>query len=119
MATVLNKEKNMIKVFTTNKSGKIELTEKELKQLLDDVYWEGYRDNNHTWTYTTPLRYPYYSSTTSGTIYCNTANNATISNANTSGSTYTIDASSFNGASEANIKSNTISVGKGSLFDGD
>lgn len=53
----------MIKVFTLNKNGKIELTEKELKQLLDNVYWEGYRDNNKSWTYT-PLTYPYYSTTT-------------------------------------------------------
>lgn len=54
----------MVKIFTTNKNGKIELTEKELKQLLDDVYWEGYRDNNHTWTYTSPHYYPYWYSTT-------------------------------------------------------
>lgn len=64
----------MIKVFTLNKNGKIELTEKELKQLLDDVYWEGYRDNNKSWTYTTPivrttpLTYPYWSNTTSDSI---------------------------------------------------
>lgn len=56
----------MIKVFTSNKNGKIELTEKELKQLLDNVYWEGYRDNNKSWTYTTPLTYPYYATTTLG-----------------------------------------------------
>ena len=54
----------MIKVFTLNKNGKIELTEKELKQLLDNVYWEGYRDNNKSWTYTTPLTYPYYTTNT-------------------------------------------------------
>ena len=58
----------MIKVFTLNKNGKIELTEKELKQLLDNVYWEGYRDNNKSWTYTTPLTYPYYSTTTTSSL---------------------------------------------------
>ncbi len=58
----------MIKIFTLNKNGKIELTEKELKQLLDNVYWEGYRDNNKSWTYTTPLTYPYYSITTADSI---------------------------------------------------
>ena len=58
----------MIKVFTLNKNGKIELTEKELKQLLDNVYWEGYRDNNKSWTCTTPLTYPYYSTITSDSI---------------------------------------------------
>ena len=58
----------MIKVFTLNKNGKIELTEKELKQLLDNVYWEGYRDNNKSWTYTTPLSYSYYSTITADSI---------------------------------------------------
>lgn len=57
----------MIKVFTLNKNGKIELTEKELKQLLDNVYWEGYRDNNKSWTYTTPT-YPYYSTITADSV---------------------------------------------------
>ena len=50
----------MIKVFTLNENNKIELTQKELKKLLDDVYWEGYRDNNHTYIYTSPISYPYF-----------------------------------------------------------
>lgn len=49
----------MIKVFTLNKNGKIELTEKQLKKLLDDVYQEGYRDNKH-YTWSSPMTYPYY-----------------------------------------------------------
>lgn len=44
----------MIKVFTTNKNNKIELTKEELKELLDEAYWEGYKANSHSWTYTTP-----------------------------------------------------------------
>ena len=44
----------MIKVFTLNKNGKIELTKKELEQLLNESYWEGYRNNNNYWTYTSP-----------------------------------------------------------------
>lgn len=44
----------MIKVFTLNKNGKIELTKKELEQLLNESYWEGYRNNNSYWTYTSP-----------------------------------------------------------------
>ena len=56
----------MIKVFTTNKNGKIELTKDELKELLDEAYWDGYRVNNHSWTYTTPGWNPYiWTSTTS------------------------------------------------------
>lgn len=43
----------MIKVFTTNKDGKIELTKDELKALLDEAYWDGYRANGH-YIYTTP-----------------------------------------------------------------
>lgn len=44
----------MIKVFTTNKDGKIELTKDELKALLDEAYWDGYRANNH-YVYTSPM----------------------------------------------------------------
>ena len=43
----------MIKVFTTNDKGKIELTKDELKALLDEAYWDGYRANGH-YIYTTP-----------------------------------------------------------------
>lgn len=49
----------MIKVFTTNKNGKIELTVEELKNVLDEAYWEGYRNNNSSWTYNTPNWTPY------------------------------------------------------------
>ena len=44
----------MIKVFTLNEKGKIELTKDELEQLLNESYWEGYRNNNNCWTYTSP-----------------------------------------------------------------
>lgn len=53
----------MIKVFTLNKNGKIELTKKELEQLLNESYWEGYRNNNNYWTYTSPTTYKWCSST--------------------------------------------------------
>ena len=44
-----------IKTFVLNKNNKIELTEKQLKDLLDEVYWDGYRDGSKTtYTYTTP-----------------------------------------------------------------
>ena len=58
----------MIKVFTLNKNKKIELTEKELKELLDAAYWEGRNDVNKTYVYTTPYHNwwegPYYTTTT-------------------------------------------------------
>lgn len=72
----------MIKVFTLNKNGKIELTEKELKQLLDNLYWEGYRDNNKSWTYRTPspLTYPYYSTITTTNLNTTTAKDSNLTN---------------------------------------
>lgn len=87
----------MIKIFTTDKDGKIVLSGKELKELLDEAYWEGYRSNNHTWTYTTPSWKPfYYTTTTSGGCTISLSNEAksasnttTATNATISGSTYT------------------------------
>ena len=65
----------MIKVFTTNKDGKIELTKDELKALLDEAYWDGYRAHNGTYVYTTPTWEPYKWS-----ITCNAAaTNVTLS----------------------------------------
>lgn len=55
----------MIKIFTTDKNGKITLSIDELKSLLDESYWEGYRANNTTWTYRTPSWSPYVITTTS------------------------------------------------------
>lgn len=92
----------MVKVFTLNKNGKIEISEKDLKKLLDDVYWEGYRDNSNTWTYTTPKTYPYWYSTTTPyvTTTC-TSGTATINGADSS---YTVSAS--------NVKNGTVTIGK-------
>lgn len=60
----------MKKEFKFNKNNKIELTKEQLKSLLDDAYWEGYRNaSGTTWTYTTPNWTPYYWTTTAtGTI---------------------------------------------------
>lgn len=46
----------LIKVFTKNSNGKIEITPDELKKILDEAYWEGYRSNTITtsWTYNSP-----------------------------------------------------------------
>ncbi len=69
----------MIKVFTKEKDGKIHLTEKELKELLDEAYWEGYRTYTHSWVYQTPNWSPYTwcSTTASSTITSNTDSNLT------------------------------------------
>ena len=58
----------MIKVFTLNKNGKIELTKKELEQLLNESYWEGYRNKNNYWTYTSPTAPYTWSSSTPYTL---------------------------------------------------
>lgn len=53
----------MIKVFTLNKNNKIELTEKELEQLLNESFWEGYNKRN-TYVYNSPsINSPYITTT--------------------------------------------------------
>ena len=66
----------MIKIFTTGKDGKVSLTGKELKELLDEAYWEGYRANSHTITWTTPSWSPYYYTTCSDGCTISTSNAA-------------------------------------------
>lgn len=64
----------MIKIFTMNKNGKIELSKEELQKLLDDSYWEGYRANSTIYTYHSPtVGSPW-------TITCNTASNTATAN---------------------------------------
>lgn len=55
-----------IKVFQTNKNGKIEFTRCELEKLLNEIYKEGYKDGEiqtkkDYWTWTPPslTSYPY------------------------------------------------------------
>lgn len=90
----------MIKVFTTNKDGKIELTKDELKGLLDEAYREGYRANCSTYTYCTPNYTPYcWTTTTSGMSLtlnstAETANNTV--NASDNNSNTTQDAINYN-----------------------
>ena len=79
----------MIKVFTTNKDGKIELTKDELKKLLDEAYWEGYRANSTIYTYQTPNWSPYQWSVTTANNYMNKSGDITSG---------TIDADSSAGA---------------------
>lgn len=85
----------MIKVFTTDKNGKIVLSPKELKEMLDEAYWEGYRANSKTWTYTSPTVTPYYCTTTAGQTTISSGNatiNAEgITNGKCDGFTYTTD----------------------------
>ena len=60
------------KAFTKNKQGKIEFTQTELDQLLNDVWQDGYsegKNSDYTWTspyYRWPsvITTPYYTTTT-------------------------------------------------------
>lgn len=71
----------MIKSFKFNKNNKIELTKEQLKSLLDDAYWEGYRSasGGTTWTYTTPNWTPYTWISSMGTITLNSNDSAATS----------------------------------------
>lgn len=77
-----------VKVFQTNKAGKIEFTRCELEKLLNETYKEGYADGEARakkdyWTWTSPsltINTPY---TPYPNITCDTAtHDAAISNKN-------------------------------------
>ena len=81
-----------IKVFTTDKNGKICLSKDELQEIINEAYWEGYYNgakNGNSWTInTTPwTTTPYYtwSTTTDGsssiTIGTNDTTKSTTINA--------------------------------------
>lgn len=70
----------MIKVFTLNKNGKIELTKKQLENLLNEAYYQGKGYNyTTTWTYTTPT--PYYT-ITNDNITCTTTDTSNLTASN-------------------------------------
>lgn len=78
----------LIKVFTKNANNKIELSEKELKDLLDEAYWDGYYSTQHgiTYTYTSPkLRWEPYVFTNNTSSECTINSNTTITNDSTIG----------------------------------
>ena len=56
----------MVKVFTTNKNGKIEFTEEELEKLLNEVWNDGYSHNNRYWWTSPSITSPYITTCTSG-----------------------------------------------------
>ena len=76
----------LIKIFTKNKNDKIELNEKELKELLDEAYWEGYNSKNYSWTYRSPTISPYYYTTTADSITISCADTTTATATNQTGS---------------------------------
>ena len=79
------------KIFTKNNKGKIEFTEKQLKDLLDEIYDEGYNDGSKRYYYTTPYyyRYPYYNyyGSTTPITYCTTTASTSSNNITTATNT--------------------------------
>ncbi len=68
----------MIKIFTADNTGKINLTKEELKSLLDEAYWDGFRSGSHTtYTYATPTYTPYRWTTSGNSVTLSTATTAT------------------------------------------
>ena len=94
----------MQKVFKLNKNDKIEFTKKELDDLLDEVYKQGYEDgknSHHTWTSPYWWYYPYYttSTTTNGNQdYITITNNPY---------TITYDGAALNKTTTAYVNNNT------------
>ena len=85
-----------VKVFQTNKAGKIEFTRCELEKLLNEIYNEGYRDGEGTrWTWTSPniINTPYYSTVTcdNGNILCTNTTDGIASTATLCDSTSITD----------------------------
>lgn len=64
----------MVKVFTTNKDGKIEFTKEELEKLLNEVWNDGYNKHGSYWwtspTTGTITNTPYYSTSISDSTTC-------------------------------------------------
>lgn len=97
-----------VKVFKTNKAGKIEFTRCELEKLLNETYREGYTDGeNHAksnyWTWTSPslINTPYY-----GTVTCDTGSLLRTNTVDGISSTTTL----HNNASTTGVCDNTVST---------
>ena len=100
-----------VKVFKTNKAGKIEFTRCELEKLLNETYREGYTDGeNHAksnyWTWTSPntINAPYYGTitgTTTSDIGSPLCTNTT--DGITSTTTFRNNASSTNGVCDNTV----------------
>lgn len=97
-----------VKIFKTNKAGKIEFTRCELEKLLNETYREGYTDGeNHAksnyWTWTSPsvINTPYY-----GTVTCDTGSLLRANTTDSIASTTTLR----DNASIAGVCNNTVAT---------
>ena len=91
-----------IKVFTTDKNGKIAISKDELQEIINEAYWEGYANgtkSEKTWTVTTPwTTTPYYnwSTTTNGSSSITIGTNEVANNTNTNSKTVLLNAEDHN-----------------------
>ena len=96
------------KFFILNNQNRIEFTEKELKDLLDEIYNEGYRDGKKTYVYRTPWYYspfPVYTTTSdSSTITINKGEYPSNTACNTSDTATTITSSISDALKKNKIK---------------
>ena len=105
-----------IKIFTTNSKGEIVLTKKDLEELLNEAYWEGYSNGskNKSYTITTPYyTTPYYTWTTSSGSSTITLN-SDASNATTASDTVIANGGEY-GVKGSNISSYTTTATTTSL----
>ena len=56
----------MVKVFTTNSTGKIEFTKDELEALLNEVWNDGYQHNHNYWWSSPTITTALYDNTNTG-----------------------------------------------------
>lgn len=83
-----------IKVFTTDQKGYITLTQKELQELLNEAYWEGYNEGNRPIpTYPNHPNPYYWTTATNGNVTL--LNNPDVTN-NTKISTPTVTTTTGN-----------------------
>lgn len=78
-----------IKVFTSDRDGNITLTKKELEELMNEAYWEGYNAPHSTLTSTWGS--PFYWSTNNGHSYELTCSDSISSKTNGTMSTNVSD----------------------------
>ena len=96
-----------IKVFQTNKAGKIEFTRCELEKLLNETYKEGYNDGEYQtkkdyWTWTSPTVYP--TPRLNDIVYCSS------DDSNTATSTATISTATSDNVTLTSNKTNTTNA---------
>lgn len=94
-----------IKIFTTDSKGNIVLNKKELEEILNEAYWEGYNNGKKYYNINYPyVTTPYYTWTSTGTggssiTLCSDTDSTVTTACGTS-----INASDYTTSSDVNMK---------------